>query len=621
MKSIKNRGFVLIVVLVLAAVAMAIAVGMLGSSGRAMVASIHSSEGDLSRSIAESGLERAEAYAIAAVGTDFDWDRVLDPNSVADCTSLPVNGTITETGNMSLPRFSDALATQTFSGKRFRPVALDGGAYFVRFDDDNDDSIQATQILSVLRMSGNNLAGACAEGLGAPLSGADNPARDRNAQIWVTVIGVHAGTNLATAGHRTVLRKLLFNLNAGPTTSAFAVGGDLNARNFSGCSPVSGIQVGGDLTGSSVCACGTATIGGSTDVSGDCGACCGVQPPLTHAVVAPPPTVTVPPATDASWYDFTSTCNFYLQPGNGFYYWDAAGSRTIAGVPTTCNAYTGNLVAPSPSVTSQGSCWVPLALIAGTVSVPFVALAGEVSSGATGTWTPRDGTAVTFTSSTYFSAPVFVTKPGWDVCPLAGSPSDFNWPPTGPPAPSCTTCNGAAVMDIVASAGASTFQFQNGAGALTAYPTAVFYHQGTFALPNNGTFSGAKPTSQLPSTNWPMISLIVDGNFDIGNPNKALWLGVGTKKGNFLSLMVGGDWDGGPSNIEFAAAGALQVTGDFELKNRDVSFFGPMIVGGDVIAGPGGPSAINWFYGVDLMGGSSAPSTATPPRLAFPLGL
>ena len=79
------------------------------------------------------------------------------------------------------------------------------GAYFIRIDDNDDDA----QDSSVLRHATSNSAlGNCVEG---PALGPkrDNPVRDRDGMVWVTVIGIHPGTSLEGHAARSTLRVLV----------------------------------------------------------------------------------------------------------------------------------------------------------------------------------------------------------------------------------------------------------------------------------------------------------------------------------------------------------------------------------------------------------------------------
>jgi hypothetical protein len=391
--SARPRGFVLLLVLVIAAAAIAVAMGVQMSAGSAHVSAVHATSGERAQALAATGLDHAEAYLASTLATEFDFDRALDPGNVADCTQLTLAGTgaVPETGGMYLPAFGTTVTLPAPWSKRFQRIDRDGGAYFIRFDDDNDDALPSSELPSTAME--NNTVGAllCNEGPTA-IGGVNNPARDRNGAMLVTVIGIHPGNDITKADHRAVLRKLVTTQNGAPGTAPAAVqaGGDILAGGGPGmelCSDIAGLAAGGSIQVASGCACNEASaVGGFAPAPSTCGgcpsACAAVTQTNTPPVVPLPAWVPVQNVRLNSAWDFTSHCNFYM--GNtDLFFWDAANP--------VCAAHAGPL--PDP----PNACWVSL-------SRPWVPGGSEISAGF---WRPRNVAAVD----------AGITKPDWSTCP------------------------------------------------------------------------------------------------------------------------------------------------------------------------------------------------------------
>ena len=249
------RGYVLLaVLLLLAALVLMVAVSQQRSGDEAVTSTFERSNAQ-ARVLAEVGLERTRAYLGALLERDVDLDRALDPGLDTDCTLLPSLGG--ETGDDFLPAFTDGKrVVASSSGKAFLRVPLDDkaeGAYFVRIDDNDDD---AQNVASLWPSTENNPAGGCREGptAGAPRT---NPVRDRDATVWVTVIGVHPGTSLEGAAARHTLRVLV-----GPGGSAgIAAGGTVSMKGASHvCGEFGDVVATGSIEDG--CLCGSGCNGG-----------------------------------------------------------------------------------------------------------------------------------------------------------------------------------------------------------------------------------------------------------------------------------------------------------------------------------------------------------------------
>src|SRR5205823_678447 len=154
--------------------------------------------------------------------------------------------------------------------------------------------------------------GGCSEG---PGSNRDNPFRDRNRAVMVTVIGIAPGTNAQTASHRTVIRRLFEHIEP-PTVPAVSTGNNLNlgagTTKFAACSPFGETDVGNDVQGNGTtrsCTCGDSRSGNNFNNTNHCdiggpGLCSpGTCAAGTNSANGAP---TVVPPVGALWGD----CNF-----------------------------------------------------------------------------------------------------------------------------------------------------------------------------------------------------------------------------------------------------------------------------------------------------------------------
>lgn len=644
------RGFALVSAVLLAVATAAAAVGLVVVVGGARVGVIHTVGGETAEAIARTGLERAEAYALAAATGEQDFDRVLDPLLEADCrnvTRTSDTGVVPERGSMYLPRFTDTGATTTtWNGQRWRVVPWSGGAYLVRYEDDQDDGIVAVSSPDWSLSTSNTRSGAandatnCLEGTGAQTgsppgsSGVHNPARDRNRAVFATIVGIFPGGDPATALHRTVLRKLIVdNRKAGP--GALRVGGDVTSQSggvLQLCSDESGVTASGEIdTGSpGSCSCGDTTGTEVTLTGGDdgsCGECCTNENPYEASTTATAPPPNIPNASAARWYDWGSVCNFHMD-AQGLYWWDARAGRGVLG---TCGEYAGNFVPPSTNTNDQGSCWTPLFLVA-PLSVPIASIDAargaphaEVASCGSDCmeWRPRRD-VVTYDlgaapGTGYFTAGTRATtgtKPDWSTCPDTSS-TDLRWkPPSSDPgsgvAPvGCTTCDGSNATIRWRSA-APSWRLENASTSITAFPAGTYRHQGALVW---GSTGGTAPTSTTDPLKWRMITLVVAGNLNVPNGGR-MWLGVGTKKNLFPSLIVDGTLRV-ESGARFEAIGSIYVTDDLLVESggsQGAYLYGTVTVGDDVTVSNGGE--LNWDYDVPLDAEAPPPPS---PRLAFPL--
>jgi hypothetical protein len=426
-----NRGFVLLVVMLVGIAAAAAAIALTRASQSAKVAGGLTQGGDLAYSIAQAGMARASAYALEIAKRQNDFDLALDPGLAtgsgnADCSGLPGNinlrGLNVTDKNLGRPFFDDV--TQTTVNGACSPgtctggiwmqdqgsydiywsyIHFNGGTYFVHFDDNQDDFIDETAMLNLTkeeqktwqRTTSNNLGpgGDCYEG--ADNTYHDNPYRDRDRTIFVTVIGVYPNVQEFPTGwsptdqtNRVTLRKMLSIPRPVPPAGIQA-GGSLDCNGGSQC-----IFCSDDLSveaedislsgGATACACtevvsDTTTGAGTWATSGGgCSGCCDPGATLQQTTGTDPGNPTVYRAEDDFWYDWTSECNFYLGPNMnaimnqssgkayGLWFWDGNGTRGNTNTDTTtCSSYTGNDLVPPHEMSYSGNteyaqCWTPI---------------------------------------------------------------------------------------------------------------------------------------------------------------------------------------------------------------------------------------------------------------------
>jgi hypothetical protein len=673
----RRRGFAMLIVLVLAVAMVIVAAATTLSSGFQSVASTHSEGAELARVIAESGLARADAFAIQTLKSNgsVDFDEVLDPDLNADCTGLDsgafnllTTGSAPKAGSTTfLPDFTDATAVDYPAGKKWMRVALNRGAYLVRYEDNADDGITPAGDWSA--RTGNNVGSSCNEGD----TQGENPARDRDGAIWVQVMGIYPGTNPATAVHRVLLRKMIRLPGGAPGGVAFSVGGNVDS-NVSASNNVASLIVGGNVTSTNGF-CGRVSAGGSSTATANSGSS-GCSPTPNAFLNDPGATVTptsVAAPESGAWYDWTTPCNFYVKPGVGLFYWDAAATRG----GESCASYNGGIVAPNPDAGEEpedGSCWTPIILrgdpcgsFASTCSSPNnIAFAYEPfektgrdnvrhtdfepacaafkPSTSSGTYAdPGTGyTTANYTSGTssisvsfksWFTSPTTVNIPNFANCSVAGSASELKWPsgtitsttpalatqPTTFTRMSCgTACNGSNPAIAICpglTKPDETIQFLDEAAA---YVTGVIYKEGRY-VQGPGFSTTPEPTSVNGArTSWPMFTFIVQGDFVL-NVNDKLWIGIGTKKGNFPSLVVGGNVDASSAagGAKLKTLGGLYVRGNVSMK-KSLVMYGPVAIGGNIEALSGG-SAV-WDYDYDFFGNGAPSSSAPEPIVTFPVG-
>ncbi len=265
-----SRGYILLaVMLLLAALVLLVAVAQQRAGDEGATSSFERSDAQ-ARALAEEGLERTRAYLGGLLERDVDLDRALDPGLDTDCSMLPSLRGITSDDH--LPPFADGKrVVSPSSGKAYLRVPANDdadGAYFVRIDDNDDDAQDSPTLGPATK---NNPSGGCLEG---PALGAlrDNPVRDRDGMVWVTVIGVHPGTSLEGNSAHSTLRVLV-----GPGEPAGIIAGGTVRMQGSAhtCGPFGDVVATGSIEGG--CLCGAACSSGPPWNSCGTGAACIAQ--------------------------------------------------------------------------------------------------------------------------------------------------------------------------------------------------------------------------------------------------------------------------------------------------------------------------------------------------------
>jgi hypothetical protein len=356
-----SRGYILLaVMLLLAALVLLVAVAQQRAGDEGLTASLERSDAQ-ARALAEAGLERTRAYLGGLLEREVDLDRALDPGLDTECAMLPSLTGVTSDDH--LPPFTEGQRViASSSGKAYLRVPARGGtdgAYFVRIDD-NDDDAQDSSVL--VPATSNNILGNCLEG---PTLGAlrNNPVRDRDGMVWVTVIGVHPGMDLESNAARSTLRVLV---GPGEPTGIIA-GGTVRMMGAAHvCGAFGDVVATGSIEGGCLCGVGCsagpawnactqdeACIGqsGGPTCSAHSGRAMGTGVCEAGVAVSPPPRV--------SAWDVTNTPqNCTAAPCLPFYYLrlDESGTARLYGWNyTACQSPRSAPRICSPS--ECGACW------------------------------------------------------------------------------------------------------------------------------------------------------------------------------------------------------------------------------------------------------------------------
>lgn len=495
--STSRGGYTMLVVLLVIVVVTLIVFASLNLGGFARNEAVIERDEAVASSNAEQGLERTHAWLAALAEGGADLDQALDPLLDTTCALAPPLLTLAATADDHLPPFADGVAVVAGAAARsYLRVPTTTGGYLVRVDDNVDDAL-----VGLVPSTGNN---GCVEGagLGAAL---DNPVRDRDRTVVVTVVGLAPQLDPAVARSRKALEVVL-----GPVKSAGIVtNGTVNmGGNANVCGSSASIQAGGSITGTG-CLCSSSCSGGgpyscaadstcnATAAAGSCTAAGGTSPSTCTATAPPPATPPVNP-----WASSNAAPRCTGASCLPFYYlrWDGAAAQLFrwnyAGVPSS----------------GAGSCANPQAWA--RVCGPFDNAAScdgagcwqlnAASTGATPTQVFVDDSAALGTVP--LVAPGVTTMVWEKVAPLGGGvggcggPDPYNYPPAG----------GGRAWDETPNA---RFALRADGSAGRLIPRGVWFIEGDVVLTVPPAACGALPGG------W-AVSLISVGSIEVGNSIK-----------------------------------------------------------------------------------------------------
>jgi hypothetical protein len=589
------RGFVLIICVIASVAMVAIAMALVFTAGSNRIVAAKGSAIDESESIAIAGLERAVAYAERVAEVERDYDQLLDPALDIACVARTADDAIL--GTSGLPRFTDGDAA-VVDGISYRRVAYGRGAYLVRFDDDVDDSVDNP---AWAPFTNNHTVNDCDEGPGpSGFPGGHNAFRDRNRTVWISVIGIYPGVEIAKARHRTSLRRLHISTARLPAP-AFFVGDDLKARDFTFCSALGDVASRKKIELSGDRSCGTLTA--SDDISaagGDPGPVCTTSDEECAPRAAPAPHTPLPDfntiaalstgktnllANARSWFDTGQPqCNLFARDGDfgGLFFWDPTRPGCDDGA---ADADPGP---PAIGITaSWTSCWVPLFAFVGPLTTNPLGWS-EVDASSNDSWKPND--AAETPATPLFSA----NKPDWSECTV-------RWK-TGADV-SCSACDGANV--VVGHSGNKVVV--NGSNP-EASPAVTLRFAGDV---NGGNFTAmSAPAFDNDADNvaddWMKMTLLIGGDMNLGNDDVAFGFGLsGFSPSVVIDKKLKMDGTG-----SFDAAGSVLVK-EVELKGNSAFTSYGMVLVRQKFDG-GGSTSVKVDYDEDLSGGAPPPVPAAP---------
>lgn len=650
----REKAFSLILVLVVGVAAFAVATTLLIVSESASTRGAHALQGERAEAIAQAGFERTLAYMAPLVDDTGDFDKVLDPNLDVNCSGLPVSAP-TPSPTAGRPAFGDG-APHTYRFKVWTRVPYDDGAYLVRFDDDNDD-FHDEPLWSA--RTDNNVGTNCIEGPAALGGGggggegggegggggggggepADNPFRDRNGAIWITVIGIAPGTDPDRAVHRSTIRRL-HHIPTGGVVEGLVVKGNVDIGgngNLEACSPVGSLRVDGNVnvSGSGTgCACGDSRADSfsnfdhCTSLAGSCASVgCALGSLDTPGPTPPDVEDWRSPAGKTFFFDWSRPCIFLVDDDTGdrnaLWFWDANADHGPGGArcSTLNDAVNNGLPFPSPPTPDNEAdfraCWTPLITNIGAATTHSAF--GE--DNVLGEWTPGAGGAGALVATralvnqsltddgftTLFPTAdadyTSFTRPDWATACRVDHPGDSSSHDR------CTTC-GVGAPGVMSTIGSRYLLKGDTPAEINAVPAGVYVYDGNISLTGGAGFSAPAPTDPLNMSQFPLATLVLDGNIDL---QVDMYFGAGQAKASFPSIITNGSitYSGSPDQH---IAGSVWMRGNWNWSgNGDAFLYGELHTKGNWnISGSGD---FFWRYRTALStptGGSlndSAPTT------------
>lgn len=624
------RGFALVIVVVCSVAMVAIALALVFTAGANRLVSVKGSSIDQSETIALAGMERAVAYAERVAEVERDFDLLLDPDLAVRCvssvTSQDSPQNMSPTSKVGLPRFSDGVVGN-YEGRNYRVVPFNNGAYLIRYDDDADD---AEANIRLAPFTSNRPNDGCLEG--PDFTEGNNPFRDRNRSVWISVVGIYPGVDPARARHRTTLRRFHISTQPLPGVAVY-VEHDLKPKQMTFCSALGDVGAGHDIDFDDVRVCGTPTAGHNINKSSSdpfplCTSapaeCAPTSTPVqnatlpTFAQLATAMTRSDAKPNSGAWFrqGAQAGCNLYGKDGllGGLYYWDthAAGCANGPGFDASGNPKTvpdppnlvADLVAGAGTVTAAwaadaGHCWTPLFVSTGAdVIVDVLGWSNVSAVVAPRGWKPVSGSEVAPTNPLLGAT---LKQPDWATCKV-------HWPRKAPLVTEergCTACDG-STLAIRFNANRIVVD----GSAPLAMPAVSFRYKGDFSTGGNYVAPAAIPLNDDLDA-WLPMSLLIEGKLQGGgNDDFAVGFGPGVLA---PSLVVEGDVDLN-GNASVHAAGSVVVHHDVKMNgNSKWRSFGVVLVGHDFDAG--GSSSVFVDYDEDVVGAAKAvPAAATTSR-------
>lgn len=625
----RQRGFALVIVVICSVAMVAIAVALAFTSGANRIVSVKGSAIDQSETIALAGMERAVAYAERVADVERDFDLLLDPDLDANCATdvaaqVSPQSALDASGNpYGVPRFSDG-SNESYEGRRYKKVAFNEGAYLIRYDDDDDDREDSTLLAP---FTGNRPNSGCTEGT---TFGDNNPFRDRNRAVWITVIGIYPGADPAKARHRTSLRRYHISTGSLPGPAIFINGNiDIDgALDF--CSNIGDIAAGGsmDLGGGKACGhpvAAGAVSGTSSSAAATCpvGHCTAFQSP-TGGVPLPAQTAHAPNAL--FWFNTTQPeCNFYVVRDaavSGLFFFDPSRDAVCSALVANTNPATAM---PSPTTVAQvltapagtaDRCWVPVILgTPGGVAVNIMGWPATEVNGAN--WRPDASAPISGTLDTTLAGTLTgsaipamtATRPNWGTCKTL-------WKGTGGSPVDCTSvvgdqCNGVTAAAHVDATGNIVFN------DTMALPAGTYrFEAGNELASTIKDAAGALPSNDNTPAAFGLGTFLVDGNF---TADTDFVLGYGQEHAPFASLVARGNIGINSGRKPVFGGSLISTGGNITFDNgsfpgTETNFYG-MIIGftGNLHVDTG--SKLKVDYDNDLFGGAKAvPAAATMSR-------
>jgi hypothetical protein len=369
-----DRGFVLVVAAVLVAAITGVVLGMQATTQSQANANSLAKHSMLAEQIAERGMARALAEVkdyFANAGTPMDFDALLDPDlDLVDAADdyLLIPASISRNYASSSGQWGGwGTDIETVNGARYRRVTFDADgdgvtdAYLVRYDDNRDDTLPG------LNETTNN------NGV-TERAGYDNPYRDRDQSIFITVVGLYGGTSYpARANH---MLRGSFRSSGGKSVVADGYSGGANGGKLCGNGAM---FCDGTITNLNRLDCICGEIRGPANViaavqslpwcqtayPGACVTCEG-KSFVTETCTAPPspPTPAVPAAV-AGWMhgmqEYAGVCNFQVGFSGGnmwVHIWDNAADASCVSRPNTEAIITPDY--NNASTTFPADCWAPV---------------------------------------------------------------------------------------------------------------------------------------------------------------------------------------------------------------------------------------------------------------------